>query len=169
MRQHVVPAWPWLTPWTLHHVDRAQTDLLKLQPVLVRVDQTSLHDEAHCHCCVWWVWTHTVEQRDTVHRRIFFYCCLMTTINSTHSAAVFSYLIVLMSTWGLLSSQSSTMGTNSTGVQNLAKGVCLCVFVYAALLCVADGIRFGQLCSGNPNNKRRTSDIWGQGHYGATR
>uniref|UniRef100_A0A3Q3GGY6 Leukocyte cell derived chemotaxin 2, tandem duplicate 1 n=1 Tax=Labrus bergylta TaxID=56723 RepID=A0A3Q3GGY6_9LABR len=30
-------------------------------------------------------------------------------------------------------------------------------------------IPFGQLCSGNPTNRRRISDSWGQGHYGAGR
>ncbi|XP_071318060.1 leukocyte cell-derived chemotaxin-2-like isoform X2 [Trachinotus anak] len=43
------------------------------------------------------------------------------------------------------------------------------VVVLLAVLCVCDGVRFGQLCSGNPSNRRRTSDTWGQGHYGARR
>ncbi|AWP18221.1 Chemotaxin-like protein isoform 2 [Scophthalmus maximus] len=43
------------------------------------------------------------------------------------------------------------------------------VVVVFALLCVCDGVRFGQLCDGNPGNTRRTSDSWGQGHYGARR
>ncbi|XP_022597995.1 myeloid protein 1-like [Seriola dumerili] len=43
------------------------------------------------------------------------------------------------------------------------------VVVLLAVLCVCDGVRFGQLCSGNPTNRRRTSDGWGQGHYGAGR
>ncbi|XP_058477769.1 leukocyte cell derived chemotaxin 2, tandem duplicate 1 [Solea solea] len=38
-----------------------------------------------------------------------------------------------------------------------------------ALLCVCEAVRFGQLCSGNPNNGRRTSDSWGHGHFGAKR
>ncbi|XP_062234463.1 leukocyte cell-derived chemotaxin-2-like isoform X1 [Platichthys flesus] len=41
--------------------------------------------------------------------------------------------------------------------------------VVLAVLCVCDAVRFGQLCSGNPANNRRTSDSWGQGHYGARR
>ncbi|CAJ1081332.1 neutral ceramidase [Xyrichtys novacula] len=41
--------------------------------------------------------------------------------------------------------------------------------VLLALLCVCDGVRFGPLCSGNPNNRRRTSDSWGAGNYGARR
>ncbi|XP_069015981.1 leukocyte cell-derived chemotaxin-2-like isoform X1 [Embiotoca jacksoni] len=43
------------------------------------------------------------------------------------------------------------------------------VLVLLAVLCVCDGVRFGQLCSGNVANSRRTSDIFGQGHYGARR
>ncbi|XP_049420202.1 leukocyte cell-derived chemotaxin-2-like [Epinephelus fuscoguttatus] len=35
--------------------------------------------------------------------------------------------------------------------------------------CVCDGVKFGQLCDGNPSNTRRTSDTWGHGHYGASR
>uniref|UniRef100_A0A672GUN1 Leukocyte cell-derived chemotaxin 2 like n=1 Tax=Salarias fasciatus TaxID=181472 RepID=A0A672GUN1_SALFA len=40
-----------------------------------------------------------------------------------------------------------------------------------AVLCVSvcDGVKFGQLCSGNPLNSRRTSDHWGTGSYGASR
>ncbi|XP_077415373.1 leukocyte cell-derived chemotaxin-2-like [Vanacampus margaritifer] len=38
-----------------------------------------------------------------------------------------------------------------------------------ALVCVCEGVTFGQLCQGNPNNDKRTSDTWGQGHYGAPR
>ncbi|KAF7649823.1 hypothetical protein LDENG_00135420 [Lucifuga dentata] len=38
-----------------------------------------------------------------------------------------------------------------------------------ALLSVCEGVRFSQLCSGNSNNARRTSDSWGQGAYGAGR
>uniref|UniRef100_A0A3Q3WSK2 Uncharacterized protein n=1 Tax=Mola mola TaxID=94237 RepID=A0A3Q3WSK2_MOLML len=38
-----------------------------------------------------------------------------------------------------------------------------------SLLSVCDGVTFSQLCSGNPNNQRRTSDMWGQGNYGASR
>ncbi|XP_034535116.1 leukocyte cell-derived chemotaxin-2-like [Notolabrus celidotus] len=41
--------------------------------------------------------------------------------------------------------------------------------VLMALLCVCDGVQFGQLCSGNPTNTRRGSDPKGQGHYGARR
>ncbi|XP_034425723.1 leukocyte cell-derived chemotaxin 2 like [Hippoglossus hippoglossus] len=41
--------------------------------------------------------------------------------------------------------------------------------VVLAALCVCDAVRFGQLCSGNSANTRRTSDSWGQGHYGARR
>uniref|UniRef100_A0A3Q1FLH2 Leukocyte cell derived chemotaxin 2 n=1 Tax=Acanthochromis polyacanthus TaxID=80966 RepID=A0A3Q1FLH2_9TELE len=46
------------------------------------------------------------------------------------------------------------------------------VFVCVSLcsvLWVCDGVKFGQLCKGNPNNRRRTSDRWGEGHYGAGR
>ncbi|XP_062271113.1 leukocyte cell derived chemotaxin 2, tandem duplicate 1 [Scomber scombrus] len=46
------------------------------------------------------------------------------------------------------------------------------IVVLAALLavvCVCDAVKFGQLCSGNPENRRRMSDTWGQGHYGARR
>ncbi|KAG7218007.1 hypothetical protein INR49_020702 [Caranx melampygus] len=43
------------------------------------------------------------------------------------------------------------------------------VFILLAVLCVCEGVRFGQLCSGNPTNRRRTSDTWGSGHYGAGR
>ncbi|XP_023262129.1 leukocyte cell-derived chemotaxin-2-like [Seriola lalandi dorsalis] len=43
------------------------------------------------------------------------------------------------------------------------------VVVLLAVLCVCDGVRFGQLCRGNPTNRRRTSDSQGQGHYGAGR
>ncbi|TDG97652.1 hypothetical protein EPR50_G00209990 [Perca flavescens] len=41
--------------------------------------------------------------------------------------------------------------------------------VCAAVLCVCDAVKFGQLCSGNSANTRRTSDPHGQGHYGARR
>ncbi|XP_075891272.1 leukocyte cell-derived chemotaxin-2-like [Nelusetta ayraudi] len=41
--------------------------------------------------------------------------------------------------------------------------------VVLALLCVTDGVQFGQLCSGNARNRRRTSDSWGAGHFGAPR
>ncbi|XP_061555641.1 probable ATP-dependent RNA helicase DDX17 isoform X3 [Phycodurus eques] len=37
------------------------------------------------------------------------------------------------------------------------------------MVCVCEGVTFGQLCQGNPNNNPRTSDIWGQGHFGAPR
>uniref|UniRef100_A0A4W6FSV4 Uncharacterized protein n=1 Tax=Lates calcarifer TaxID=8187 RepID=A0A4W6FSV4_LATCA len=43
------------------------------------------------------------------------------------------------------------------------------VVVLLAVLCVCDGVKFGQLCSGNSNNTMRTSDKWGDGHYGAQR
>ncbi|XP_074519571.1 leukocyte cell-derived chemotaxin-2-like [Halichoeres trimaculatus] len=41
--------------------------------------------------------------------------------------------------------------------------------VLLALFYVCEGVKFGQLCSGNPNNDLRTTDRWGQGHYGARR
>ncbi|XP_056285661.1 leukocyte cell-derived chemotaxin-2-like [Pseudoliparis swirei] len=41
--------------------------------------------------------------------------------------------------------------------------------VLLAVLCVCGAVRFGQLCSGNPLNIRRTSDSWGHGHHGASR
>uniref|UniRef100_A0A3Q0S5E9 Leukocyte cell derived chemotaxin 2, tandem duplicate 1 n=1 Tax=Amphilophus citrinellus TaxID=61819 RepID=A0A3Q0S5E9_AMPCI len=43
------------------------------------------------------------------------------------------------------------------------------VVLKGSLLWVCDAVKFGQLCSGNPSNSRRTSDGWGQGHYGAGR
>ncbi|XP_076616352.1 leukocyte cell-derived chemotaxin-2-like [Chaetodon auriga] len=43
------------------------------------------------------------------------------------------------------------------------------VVVLLAVLCVCDGLKFGQICSGNSDNSRRTSDRWGQGRYGARR
>ncbi|XP_074475531.1 leukocyte cell-derived chemotaxin-2-like [Sebastes fasciatus] len=43
------------------------------------------------------------------------------------------------------------------------------VVVLLAVLCVCDGVKFGQLCGGNSDNSRRGSDSWGQGHYGAGR
>nr|XP_046233646.1 leukocyte cell-derived chemotaxin-2-like [Scatophagus argus] len=43
------------------------------------------------------------------------------------------------------------------------------VVVLLAVVCVCDGVKFGQLCSGNSANSRRTSDSCGQGHYGARR
>ncbi|XP_039990354.1 leukocyte cell derived chemotaxin 2, tandem duplicate 1 [Xiphias gladius] len=43
------------------------------------------------------------------------------------------------------------------------------VVILLAVFCVCDGVKFGQLCSGNPTNRRRTSDSWGSGHYGARR
>ncbi|KAK7877159.1 hypothetical protein WMY93_032139 [Mugilogobius chulae] len=42
----------------------------------------------------------------------------------------------------------------------------LCVLL---LPLVAQGLKFGQICSGNPTNAKRTSDGYGQGHYGARR
>uniref|UniRef100_A0A3Q3JN46 Leukocyte cell-derived chemotaxin 2 like n=1 Tax=Monopterus albus TaxID=43700 RepID=A0A3Q3JN46_MONAL len=41
--------------------------------------------------------------------------------------------------------------------------------VVVTVVCLCDGVKFGQLCNGNPTNSRRTSDRWGQGHYGARR
>ncbi|KAM3866913.1 leukocyte cell-derived chemotaxin-2-like [Diretmus argenteus] len=38
-----------------------------------------------------------------------------------------------------------------------------------AVVSVCDAVKFGQLCSSNPTNDRRTSDRWGQGQYGASR
>ncbi|KAM4716054.1 leukocyte cell-derived chemotaxin-2-like [Anableps anableps] len=43
------------------------------------------------------------------------------------------------------------------------------VIILLAVLWVCDGVKFGPLCSGNPNNSRRTSDRYGQGYYGASR
>uniref|UniRef100_A0AAX7TT68 Leukocyte cell-derived chemotaxin 2 like n=1 Tax=Astatotilapia calliptera TaxID=8154 RepID=A0AAX7TT68_ASTCA len=43
------------------------------------------------------------------------------------------------------------------------------LLVLLAVLWVCDGVKFGQLCSSNPSNSRRTSDRWGQGQYGAGR
>ncbi|CAI5657896.1 unnamed protein product [Oreochromis niloticus] len=43
------------------------------------------------------------------------------------------------------------------------------LLVLLAVLWVCDAVKFGQLCSGNPSNSRRTSDRWGQGQYGAGR
>lgn len=43
------------------------------------------------------------------------------------------------------------------------------LLVLLAVLWVCDAVKFGQLCSGNPSNSRRTLDRWGQGHYGARR
>ncbi|XP_072228890.1 leukocyte cell-derived chemotaxin-2-like [Leuresthes tenuis] len=43
------------------------------------------------------------------------------------------------------------------------------IIVLLAVLWVSEGVKFGQLCDGNPNNRRRTSDSVGQGHYGASR
>ncbi|XP_028991333.1 leukocyte cell-derived chemotaxin-2-like [Betta splendens] len=45
----------------------------------------------------------------------------------------------------------------------------LAFVVSLALLCVCDSLKFGQLCSGNSANSRRSGDRWGQGHYGARR
>ncbi|XP_040922538.1 leukocyte cell-derived chemotaxin-2-like [Toxotes jaculatrix] len=51
--------------------------------------------------------------------------------------------------------------------------LCMCDSVSPAVLCMCDSVspavKFGQLCSGNSENSRRTSDSWGQGHYGARR
>ncbi|KAG7271181.1 hypothetical protein CRUP_034696, partial [Coryphaenoides rupestris] len=38
-----------------------------------------------------------------------------------------------------------------------------------AVLCVCESVTFGQLCSGNPTNRRRTSDGFGEGRFGARR
>ncbi|XP_041829652.1 leukocyte cell derived chemotaxin 2, tandem duplicate 1 [Melanotaenia boesemani] len=43
------------------------------------------------------------------------------------------------------------------------------ILVLLAVLCVCDAVQFGQLCRGNPSNRRRTSDRHGEGHYGARR
>ncbi|CAN9493042.1 unnamed protein product [Ophioblennius macclurei] len=43
------------------------------------------------------------------------------------------------------------------------------VLVLIALLSVCGAERFGQLCEGNPQNSRRTSDKWGGGSFGASR
>ncbi|XP_076024031.1 leukocyte cell-derived chemotaxin-2-like [Genypterus blacodes] len=48
-------------------------------------------------------------------------------------------------------------------------GVKTATLLLLVMLSVSDGVRFGQLCSGNPSNQRRTADRWGQGHYGASR
>ncbi|XP_068160759.1 leukocyte cell-derived chemotaxin-2-like [Antennarius striatus] len=42
------------------------------------------------------------------------------------------------------------------------------IIVLSVVLCLCEGVRFGQLCNGNPTN-RRTSDSWGGRHYGARR
>uniref|UniRef100_A0A669ERW4 Uncharacterized protein n=1 Tax=Oreochromis niloticus TaxID=8128 RepID=A0A669ERW4_ORENI len=38
-----------------------------------------------------------------------------------------------------------------------------------SVLWVCDTVKYGQLCSSNPSNSPRTSDRWGQRHYGARR
>ncbi|XP_045925399.1 leukocyte cell-derived chemotaxin-2-like [Micropterus dolomieu] len=43
------------------------------------------------------------------------------------------------------------------------------VLLAVLCVCVCDGVKFGQLCSGNSANSRRTSDSWGEGRYGAGR
>ncbi|XP_044034182.1 leukocyte cell derived chemotaxin 2, tandem duplicate 1 [Siniperca chuatsi] len=43
------------------------------------------------------------------------------------------------------------------------------VLLAVLCVCVCDGVKFGQLCSGNSDNSRRTSDSWGAGNYGARR
>uniref|UniRef100_A0A3Q2XJQ4 Leukocyte cell-derived chemotaxin-2-like n=1 Tax=Hippocampus comes TaxID=109280 RepID=A0A3Q2XJQ4_HIPCM len=43
------------------------------------------------------------------------------------------------------------------------------ILVLVPLVYVCEGVTFGQLCQGNPFNTQRTSDIFGQGHYGAPR
>ncbi|KAM3592009.1 uncharacterized protein V6R79_011306 [Siganus canaliculatus] len=43
------------------------------------------------------------------------------------------------------------------------------VLVLFAVLCLSDAVTFGPLCEGNPTNRRRASDSWGSGHYGAGR
>ncbi|KAM9837490.1 leukocyte cell-derived chemotaxin-2-like [Aulostomus maculatus] len=47
--------------------------------------------------------------------------------------------------------------------------VVVALFALLAILCVCEAVRFGQLCYGNTNNRRRTWDSWGQGHFGARR
>ncbi|KAM9703402.1 leukocyte cell-derived chemotaxin-2-like [Menidia menidia] len=43
------------------------------------------------------------------------------------------------------------------------------LLVLVAVLGLSGAVKFGQLCEGNPDNRRRTTDIHGQGHYGASR
>ncbi|XP_047465887.1 myeloid protein 1-like [Mugil cephalus] len=43
------------------------------------------------------------------------------------------------------------------------------VLVLLAVLWVCEGVKFGQICEGNPRNTRRTSDSYGNGNYGARR
>ncbi|XP_034050154.1 leukocyte cell-derived chemotaxin-2-like isoform X3 [Thalassophryne amazonica] len=45
----------------------------------------------------------------------------------------------------------------------------LLIAALLAVLCVCDAVTFGQLCSGNPTNRKRSSDKWGAGHYHAPR
>ncbi|XP_055745239.1 leukocyte cell-derived chemotaxin-2-like [Salvelinus fontinalis] len=47
--------------------------------------------------------------------------------------------------------------------------VLLFTVVLIAALSECEMVKFGQLCSGNSSNRRRTGDRWGQGHYGARR
>ncbi|XP_067103932.1 leukocyte cell derived chemotaxin 2, tandem duplicate 1 [Osmerus mordax] len=49
------------------------------------------------------------------------------------------------------------------------KIVFLLSIVLAELLWGGEAVKFGQLCIGNANNRKRISDTWGQGHYGAPR
>ncbi|CAB1325515.1 unnamed protein product [Coregonus sp. 'balchen'] len=47
--------------------------------------------------------------------------------------------------------------------------VLLFTVVLIAVLSECEMVKFGQLCSGNSSNRRRTGDRWGQGQYGARR
>ncbi|NP_001290782.1 leukocyte cell-derived chemotaxin 2 precursor [Esox lucius] len=49
------------------------------------------------------------------------------------------------------------------------KAALLFTMVLIAVMSECQSVRFGQLCSGNSSNRRRTSDSWGQGKYGAGR
>ncbi|KAM9831264.1 leukocyte cell-derived chemotaxin-2-like [Neosynchiropus ocellatus] len=41
--------------------------------------------------------------------------------------------------------------------------------VLLVVLSVCECVRFGPICRGNPTNRRRTSDSWGAGYFGARR
>ncbi|CAI5638466.1 unnamed protein product [Oreochromis niloticus] len=43
------------------------------------------------------------------------------------------------------------------------------ILVLLAVVWMCDAVKFGQLCSDNACNTQRTSDSWGEGHYGASR
>uniref|UniRef100_A0A8C8JRH7 Uncharacterized protein n=1 Tax=Oncorhynchus tshawytscha TaxID=74940 RepID=A0A8C8JRH7_ONCTS len=47
--------------------------------------------------------------------------------------------------------------------------VLLFTVVLIAVLSECEMVKFGQLCSDNSSNRRRTGDRWGQGHHGASR